>query len=339
MSEKATPGEVVTAISKKQFISDLREKDLVESTFIVKYIAVMEGRDGRQYLNIVLTDNSGDLEGRSWSNATAISAEISKGDLVKIKGKINLYQGKKQLVLQAIEKIPLAIAQKSAVYKASDYIVASSKDPVVVHQLVVQIIKNLNDHHIRLLLEEIWADQDIVEKVLIWPAGKSVHHTYQSGLLEHIFSCVELAIFLANHYQLNENYLVAAAIIHDICKIYELDIVSGTVTDYSDQGKLLGHVVGGVELLEKFSQRIPDFPPEVKIHLKHILLTHHGEYMYGAPKLPQTREALLFHLIDLMDSKMSAMEVIIKGDQNLGNWSAYIKHFERTIFKRKLPTL
>ncbi|MEC8623226.1 MAG: HD domain-containing protein, partial [Bdellovibrionota bacterium] len=154
-------------------------------------------------------------------------------------------------------------------------------------------------------------------------------------LLEHILSCAQLSITLSPHYGVNKNYVVLGAILHDICKIYELS--QGPLVEYSDEGKLVGHLVKSVEIVDHFSSKIQGFPQSLKLHIKHILLSHHGEYEYGSPKLPQTSEAYLVHLIDLMDSKMGAMSSIKKSDLNPGKWSGYVKHLDRVVYKEELP--
>ena len=134
---------------------------------------------------------------------------------------------------------------------------------------------------------------------------------------------------------MNENYVVAGCILHDLCKIYEL--TDGLNVEYTEEGKLVGHLVKGLEIVDRFSYRIKNFPHYTKMHLKHILLAHHGEYEYGSPKIPQTSEAFLVHLIDLMDSKMGTMEIIKKTDSQTGHWSGFVKHLDRIVYKGDLP--
>lgn len=314
---------------KKQFIKDLKVKDSVESTFLVKYIALMEARDGRSYLNLILTDATGDLESRMWGGAKEISETISRGAFVFAKGKINLFQGRTQAIIDEIRVIA------EAEIDPNDYIVKSDRPADPMYKELLAIVEQLDDYYIKELLRSILLDSEIERRLKIWQAGKSIHHAYQSGLLEHILSCTKLAVALSAHYRVNKNYVVAGAIMHDLCKIYEL--TDGPLVDYTEEGKLVGHLVKSLEVLEKFSHRISNFPHSMKIHLKHILLSHHGEYEYGSPKIPQTAEAYLLHLIDLMDSKMGSLEMIKRNDSMKGHWSTHIKHLDRSIFKDELP--
>ena len=198
-----------------------------------------------------------------------------------------------------------------------------------------KVIDSLTDQAISALISQIINDSSIKEKLLYWPAGKTIHHSYTSGLLEHILSCTKIAAFLSSQYDVNENYVIAGTILHDIMKIEELG--PGPLHDYTTEGKLVGHVIMMNDLLELKAREIPNFPADVKMHLKHIILSHHGELSYGAPKPPMTKEAMLVHLVDLIDSKMASFESAIKSDKNSGEWTGFIQHLDRVIFKGSLP--
>lgn len=310
-------------------VCDLVPKSNVESTFVIKYIAIMESKDQKKYLNIILGDGTGDIEAKVWANAQDIFEKVVRGDFVKVSGKANLYQGRKQFVVQNIEKIDESQIDKG------DFVLKAKQDPNEMFNKLLNIVYELKDVYIRDLLLAILQDAEISRRLKTWQAGKSIHHAYQSGLLEHILSCSQLAVQLSSHYSANENYVVAGAILHDLCKIYEL--TDGLNVEYTEEGKLVGHLVKGLEIVDRFSFKIKNFPYATKLHLKHILLSHHGEYEYGSPKIPQTSEAMLVHLIDLMDSKMHTFETIKRTDNNIGHWSGYVKHLDRIIFKDELP--
>jgi 3'-5' exoribonuclease len=313
----------------KVFISDLQGKDEIESIFLVKIINALDDKSGKKYFNIILSDSTGDLESRLWQYSTEIENTITKNSFVRVKGKLNFYQGRKQFIINQIHKL-----DQNAV-NLDDFIMKSSKDPEDMYKSLLKIVDGLSDVYIRDLLRNVITDGEIARRLKIWQAGKSIHHAYKSGLLEHILSCSELALILSKHYRLNENYVVAGCILHDLCKIYEL--TDGVNVEYTEEGKLVGHLVKGLEILDRYSYKIKNFPHYLKMHLKHILLSHHGEYEYGSPKIPQTSEAFLVHLIDLMDSKMSTMEQIKKSDSTTGHWSGFVKHLDRIVYKSDLP--
>ena len=316
-------------MSSKIFIADLTGKDEIETYFLVKYQALQEAKDGKKYLNVVLTDASGDLEARLWNATDEIASRIVKNDFVKAKGKLNQFQGRRQFILSDIVKIPEAEINRD------DYITKSAFSPDKMFAKLNSIVDELNDAYIRELLQQILADQEIARRLKVWPAGKTIHHAYQSGLLEHIVSCAQLAVSLSRHYDVNHNYVVAGAILHDMCKVFELS--EGPNVDYTEEGKLIGHLVKGLEIVDKFAARITNFPSGTRMHLRHILLSHHGEYEYGSPKIPQTSEAYLVHLIDLMDSKMNALEMVKRSDSQTGNWTGFVKHLDGIVYKSDLP--
>lgn len=310
-------------------VKDLVPKQEIESTFLVKYIAVAEARDGKKYLNVILSDGTGDLECRSWSNAEEIFKNIEKGNFVNVHGKTNIFQGRKQFILQSIHKI-----NKSEI-NLDDYVLKSNRDPEEMFKELFDLVKTLNDVYIRDLLVKILSDSEIQRRIKTWQAGKTIHHAYQSGLLEHILSCANLAVTLSPVYKVNANYVVAGAVLHDLCKIYEL--TDDINVEYTEEGKLIGHLVKALEIVDRFSYRIKDFPYQTKTQIKHILLSHHGEYEYGSPKIPQTSEAMLVHMIDLMDSKMHTFETVKRTDNNTGHWSGFVKHLNRIVYKDELP--
>lgn len=313
----------------KLFIADMQGKEEIESVFLIKIINTMEGKDGRKYFNIILMDASGELEARLWQHSPEVEQNICKNCFVKVRGKLNFYQGRKQFIINSMDKV------SEGQVNMSDFVVKATQDPEVMYQRLLQIVDGLSDVYIRDLLKNIITDGEIARRLKIWQAGKTIHHAYQSGLLEHILSCTELALILSPHYHVNPNYVVAGCILHDLCKIYEL--TDGINVEYTEEGKLVGHLVKGLEIVDRFSYKIRNFPHYTKMHLKHILLSHHGEYEYGSPKIPQTSEAFLVHLIDLMDSKMGSMDIIRKNDSSTGHWSSYVKHLDRIVYKSELP--
>lgn len=317
-------------MEKKQLIKDLNPQDKVESIFLVKYIAMMESRDGKRYLNVILTDATGDIEARKWSGAEKIVEQITKGNYVAISGKINLYQGKQQLIISSIDKVD------DNDINFDDYISKSENSPELMFNELDNIVDTLDDIYIKDLLKSIIYDSEISRRLKMWSAGKSIHHSYQGGLLEHILSCTKLASVLSGFYNVNYNFVIAGALLHDLCKIYEL--TDGTLVEYTEEGRLVGHLVGVIELFDKYVSRIKNFPHITKMHLKHILISHHGEYAFGSPKIPQTSEALLVHYIDLLDSKMASFECVKKTDKLTGHWSGFVKHLDRIIYKAELPT-
>ncbi len=311
-------------MSKK--IYEFRQKDDIEGgIYFIKYMAEMSGKDGRSYLNLILADETGDIESRLWTVPRNIVSQLEKGSFVKVSGKVNFYQGRLQFVLGHIDLAP------EGEFNPEDYTPKSSLDPDKMMNELSNILSQIEVAPLKELAQSIIADPEIARRLKIWQAGKSIHHAYQSGLLEHTLSCVKLAHELAPGYQANRDLCVVGALMHDLCKIYELS--SGVAVEYTEEGKLIGHLVKSLEIVDRFSQKIKDFPHSLKTHLKHILIAHHGEIEFGSPKAPQTLEAMLVHLIDFMDSKMHSFLTAIKNDTAPGHWTNPIRHLDRIIFK------
>jgi 3'-5' exoribonuclease len=316
-------------MEKRQFVSDLHQKDDVDSIFLVKYIAVMAGRDGRSYLNLVVADSSGDLEARRWSHAEESAKRVPKGSFVKVKGKVNLYQNRFQLIVKDLVPVP------ADSINPEDYMRKSLSDPERMFDQLMAIVDQVEDCYLRDLLQMVLMDSEIRRRLALWPAGKSIHHACVGGLLEHILSCANLALTITPSYcGVNRDFVVAGAVLHDICKVYELS--DGPVVEYTDEGRLVGHLVNVVQLVDRFIAKMPHFPAQAKMHLEHILVSHHGSLEHGSTKPPQTREAQLVHFIDLIDSQMNSFQTAIDNDRSNSDWTGYIKHLDRMLYKGEL---
>jgi 3'-5' exoribonuclease len=181
-------------------------------------------------------------------------------------------------------------------------------------------------------VESFFADHAFISRFKKVPAAKMFHHSYLGGLLEHTLSVSQMAVAASDHYpDLDGDLLLAGAILHDIGKTEELDFER--TIDYSDQGRLLGHIVLGVMMLEKKLTLFKEFPPELAMRLKHLILSHHGEFDFGSPKRPKFLEAFALHLIDDLDAKINGLSRMLKEDRQEGAWTAFSTLFQRYLFK------
>jgi 3'-5' exoribonuclease len=230
-----------------------------------------------------------------------------------------------------------------------EYLPKSHLNADVLYRELLGFVDTMKDPFYKALAEAVLRDDaDIVARVKRAPAAKTMHHAYPVGLLEHVVSITKTLDFLASHYghALDRDLLFLGGFFHDIAKIWELNYER--VTDYSTAGKLVGHIVMGVELvdrkireLEAQAGRLPGlFPEEKKLLVKHLILAHHGKMEYGSPVLPQCLEALIVHYVDDLDSKVNAIGKFIEGDQTPGQWTALNRHYERFFFKgESLPAI
>ena len=208
---------------------------------------------------------------------------------------------------------------------------ASEIDPDILWQRLIAMVEEVADPHLKQLLFRVLSDPEVANRLRIAPAARGMHHAFRSGLLEHTLSMATTARALARHYRLHEDMVVAGALLHDLGKIWELEIDSSI--EYTDDGRLLGHLAIEVLYVDRTIAELPSFPAEHRRHLLHILLSHHGEYEFGSPRRPKTPEALLVHMADNLDSKMAGMlEAIGAGGAEDDAWSDFSRILERHIY-------
>lgn len=315
----------------KQFVKDLNDKDQVQSVFAVKDKNIQTGKNGRPYMSLSLQDISGTIDARIWDNVEAISRKFSGGDFVQVKGQIQLFQNRKQLIVHSIDKA------EAGSFQVSDLMKASSRLSEEMFEELLQIVKTIKNDHIRELVLNIIQDREIHEKLLRCPAAKTIHHAYIGGLLEHVLSICGLMNFISGHYPvLDRDLLIFGAIFHDLGKVWELDVQGGI--HYTDEGRLVGHLVLASEVIEKNASKILGFPVELKNILKHIVLSHHGRLDYGSPKRPKLLEAYVVAAIDDFDSKMNNLENYMREEKKSGEkWSRYNSSFDRYFYLNWLP--
>lgn len=310
----------------KQFIRELKERDHVTSTFLVSDKSILTDKNGKTYMSFNLKDSSGSINARIWDRVEDWTLKFDAGDFVKIKGFVQVYQNRKQIIVSDIEKTKVDEGH------LKDFMGASQLDPLHLMKVLMEMCESVNDSQIRDLLKSTLEDENIRALLLKAPAAKSIHHAYMSGLLEHIVSICQTMNFLSSHYSfLNKDYLIFGAIYHDIGKVIELSIDDGI--KYTDRGRLVGHMAIACEMIDDHSARIKDFSPKTKDLLKHIVLSHHGKLEYGSPKEPAMLEAFVVAMIDDLDSKINTIHRFMLGEMSQpGSWSRLNPQFDRYFY-------
>ena len=308
------------------WIKNIEENSKIEGKYLVKKKVVAQTRQNKTYLTLMLSDKTGAVEAKVWDNAEKISGKFKEGDIVKIKGQATTYRNQLQIQINGIEQ------SKSPI----DYTVfqeSSAKDISKMLSELKKLVHRIKNGHLKLLIEAFLADHQFISKFKRAPAAKNFHHGYFGGLLEHTLSVSQLSEQIATHYpELDGDLLLSAAILHDIGKIDELNFELNI--DYSNQGRLLGHIVLGVLMVEEKIKTIKDFPDELSLRLKHLILSHHGEFEFGSPKRPKFLEAFALHLIDDLDAKIAGLGKLIKEDRQEGQWTAFNALFQRYFYKK-----
>jgi 3'-5' exoribonuclease len=311
----------------KIFVQDLKDKEAVDEIFLVRAKNTPVGKTGKPYLAVILADKSGTIDGRAWDNIDSISANFQIDDFVKVKGNVNLYQNRRQLIINQITKV-----SKTEISPA-DFLKATTRDTDAMFKTLIAIVKGMKNKYLRELCLSTLEDPEIQPKFMRCPAARTIHHAWIGGLLEHTLSICNIMLFVSTHYEgVNLDLLLVGAIFHDIGKIWELSYDNSI--SYTNVGKLVGHLVMGSELIENKARNIKGFPEELKILCKHLVLSHHGKLEYGSPKLPMTLEALIVSYIDDFDSKVTALQTFLSQHSvKEDSWTGRNQIFDRYFFK------
>ena len=311
----------------KQFVADIKDRDNVNAVFLVKDKIMAMAKNGKPYMNLRFMDKSGEIEGKIWDNTDALDRQFGKDDFVQLRGKASVYMNKMQVVVNEIVKVP------EEQVNLADFLPESARDNDEMRQELQDVVAGLANPHIRGLMEAFLADSEFMSLYCTAPAAKGMHHVYLGGLLEHSLSLVRLIKAVVPLYTgINQDLLIAGALLHDAGKIHEMSFARSF--DYTDIGKLLGHITIGVEMVEDKIRIVEGFPRELGILLKHMLLSHHGQYEYGSPKRPKTVEATILNYLDDMDSKINGIQAhIAKETASSSRWTAYHRLYDRYFFK------
>jgi len=328
------PGKQEQVMRKTRFVDQLKEGDRLDDIFVVKAARLSETRAGKPYLILEVADRSGEIGGPVWEQVEAFQQSCPVGGFVHLSGQVQVYQGKPQLRIDAARAV-----DRSAVDLADFVPVAKGDREAMAAELQALVVK-VADPFLKKLLNRFFSKESFWPRFQEAPAAKGIHHAYLGGLLEHSLSVAKVANLLAGHYPgVDRSLLLAGALLHDIGKIEELAMVMAAI-DYTEQGRLKGHLVMGSEMVAAAAAQIDDFPPELLTRLQHLILSHHGRQDFGSPVVPMTVEAFLLSWIDDMDAKMNLMEQLrLKIKQPGLQWSEYQRVLERYLYLGPLESL
>jgi 3'-5' exoribonuclease len=311
---------------KTAYVADLTPEQSITSFFLVCEKEVRSTRDGKAYLRLELGDRTGRVEARMWDRFEESAASISRDDFVKVQARVETYRNRMQLSLDRIRR-----AEPSEL-DAADFYCHTEANVDELWTRVRQLAAEIKDSWLCKLVESVLDDPEVSPLLRRAPAAKTMHHAYLGGLLEHIVSLCELCSAVAARYpETNRDLLLTGALLHDIGKVYELSYDRSL--GYTNEGQLVGHIVMAVEMIGKKAAAIPGFPVQVATLVKHMILSHHGHYEFGSPKLPMFREAVMLHYLDDLDSKMGAMRVMLNSDRGEPGWTERGGAIERRLLR------
>ena len=305
------------------------ESQTVTSSFVVASKQVKTKKNGDPYLAVTLADRTGQLQANMWDNVSDAVNEFEQDDFVKVKGMVQKYNGRWQLTLHKVRKLG------DAEIDYSDFLPKTSKDIDQLWRTLGEFVDSIENPWLKRLIRDFMADDPVATAYRNAPAAKTMHHAYVGGLLDHVVSLMTTCDLVVRNYpQVNRDLLLTGAFLHDIGKIHELAYQRSI--SYTTRGQLLGHMIIELEMLHEKLSHIPGFPEDLKILIEHLIISHHGQYEFGSPKLPMFPEALMLHYLDDLDSKMESMRAQFERESEQETaWTSFNPSLSRTLLNTK----
>ena len=305
------------------------ENQTITSHFVVASKQVKNKKNGEVYLSVTLADCSGQLQANMWDNVSDALNAFNQDDFIKVKGLVQKYNGRWQLTIHKLRKL----GEREIDY--TDYIPKTPKDIDQLWRTLGDFVETIENPWLKQLIQNFMADSTVATAYKNAPAAKTLHHAYVGGLLDHVvslFTVCDLAV--RNYPQVNRDLLLTGAFLHDIGKIYELTYQRSIA--YTTRGQLLGHMIIELEMLQQKLAEVPGFPDELKVMIEHLIISHHGQYEFGSPKLPMFPEALMLHYLDDLDSKMESMRAQFEREAEIETpWTSYNPSLARPLLNTK----
>jgi len=309
-------GQNAKSEGSRTFIQDLQPGQEVNQIFVVQDASMRAAKNGSKYIQAAFADRTGQIAVRHWDASEKDFQQYTIGGFVRAKGRIETYQNRPQMIAFAVQTI------KSGEVPQEDFLPVSERDPAEMERELDGLLAGLTDPDYSRLLQAIMGDPEVRARFVKSPAAMSVHHAWIGGLLEHVLSACQVALAVADQRpSLNRDLLLSGVILHDIGKIEELD--PGPGFNYTDTGRLCGHISLGVMLIERYILKLQDFPRTKRDLLMHLILSHHGEREHGSPVTPCVAEAVALHHIECLDAKLQGIQSTIERSLKAGGASAW----------------
>ena len=314
------------------------ENKIVTSSFVVASKQIKPKKSGEPYLALTLADRTGQLEAKMWDNVEEVLEAFEQDDFLKIKGLVNKYKNRFQLTIHKLRKLG------ESEIDFADYLPKTTKDVDELWRTLTAFVASIQNPYLKSLVQSFMDDPEIAAAYRNAPAAKTLHHAYIGGLLDHVVSLFRSCDLMCQNYpRLNRDLLFTGAFFHDIGKIHELTY--NRSFSYTTKGQLLGHMIIELDMLRPKIASIPGFPDELKTLIEHLIISHHGQYEFGSPKLPMFPEALVLHYLDDLDSKMEAMRAQFEREgESESAWTSYnpslgrpLLNSEKFLAPKKIP--
>lgn len=307
-----------------RYIETLKDGERISEVYLCKSKSTATTKAGKEYENVMLMDKTGQLDSKIWDPNSGGISDFDALDYVAVTGQVTSFNGALQLKIDRIRKAD------EGEYIESDYIPSSRFNIDDMYKELLQFAGSIKNTYISSLLKAFFVDDaDFIRKFKSVAAGKSVHHGFAGGLLEHSLSVTRICDKIASNYDfLNRDLLVACGMLHDCGKVREL--AEFPKNDYTDEGNFLGHIVMGYEMVTQKMNQIEGFPETLKAEIGHCILAHHRELEYGSPKKPAIAEALALAFADDCDAKMETMREALEA-KDTNDWLGYNRWIDANI--------
>lgn len=316
----------------RRYVNQLANGESVDELYLVADKQLRANRQGNLYLHLELRDKTGALGARLWNATEELARTFEPGDYLRVRGKIQVFQGALQMIVSHMEVIAPAHVEPE------EFLPQGNQDIGRHTERLRQILFSLTNPHLRALAECFLIDDEFVRKFTTAPAGIKNHHAYHGGLLEHVVTLLSAGEAICPLYpELDRDLLLAGIFLHDIGKVDELSY--DRAFGYTDEGQLVGHLVMGVTMLREKVKRTADltgepFPRELQLRLEHMIVSHHGTHEFGSPKLPMTPEAVALHYLDNLDAKIHTFTREIREDPGReSSWTPFQTSLGRRLYK------
>jgi 3'-5' exoribonuclease len=318
----------------RRFVNQLAERDSVDQVFLVADKQLRANRQGNFYLQLRLADKTGSITGMLWNANEKLYGSLENQNYLRVQGSTQIHNGILQMIVTRVEPVAAGDVDES------EFQTVSSVETDKLAARLAEMLRGVENVHLRNLAECFLVDETFMAKFSAAPAGVKNHHAYKGGLLSHVVSLMEVCLVVAPKYpELDGDLLLMGAFLHDAGKIDELTYEREL--GYSDEGQLIGHLVMGVSMVaDKAAQAAKlsgeEFPRELLLRLQHMVVSHHGDYEFGSPKLPMTLEAIALHYLDTLDAKLySALQVLKEDAAGDSPWTNYNPAMGRKFFRGK----
>ena len=310
---------------KSQYIANLQEGDMVNDYFVAARKDLRTQQNGSKFLGLVFKDKTGEVGGILWNNAAAIASQFDLGDVVQVRGTVCSYQERTQIRVEQV--LPLRAGE----FDVADLVFVPENTTIVLDKFRA-IMNTIKNEHIAQLVQSFLTDDSFMSRFSLAAAGKRWHLSFRGGLVQHWFEVARFAETMCDLIpQINRDLLLAGVFMHDIGKLIEMN--HDLLVDYTTPGRLLGHIYIGAGMVQRKMDGVPNFPEHLRVQILHMILSHHGELVNGAPVLPKTLEAVVLYHCDNLDAQANAFERVINETKEKGQeWSEYFPTIDRQIW-------